>query len=145
MSPEFDLPVTVPDDVMPISISSEINQVYTRRVDDGGFADGDAIGIYIVNYKDDQPGTLTPNTNHADNVKYTFDADSYRWNADRTIYWKDKVTPVDAYGYYPYSETATDHTAIKMHLASEQDAKAAATPAIIIIFPKNFIFSKLCL
>ena len=108
MSPEFDLPENVPDDVMPISISSEINQVYTRRVDDGGFADGDAIGIYIVNYKDDQPGTLTPNTNHADNVKYTFDADSYRWNADRTIYWKDKVTPVDAYGYYPYREDIAD-------------------------------------
>ena len=120
MSPEFDLPENVPDDVMPISISSEINQVYTRRVDDGGFADGDAIGVYIVNYKDDQPGTLTPNTNHADNVKYTFDADSYRWNADRTIYWKDKVTPVDAYGYYPYREDIADVKAMPFTVCSNQ-------------------------
>ena len=45
-------------------------------------------------------------------------------HADKGIFTGNMEEGTPAYGYYPYSETATDHTAIKMHLASEQDAKS---------------------
>ena len=45
-------------------------------------------------------------------------------HADKGIFTGNMEEGTPAYGYYPYSETATDYTAIKMHLASEQDAKA---------------------
>lgn len=49
---------------------------------------------------------------------------STQTHADKGIFTGNMEEGTPAYGYYPYSETATDYTAIKMHLASEQDAKA---------------------
>ena len=43
-SPEFEVIEDVQEDSLPITIHSEINQVHTRRVEDGGFADGDPAG-----------------------------------------------------------------------------------------------------
>lgn len=120
MSPEFGSLENISDDAVPICIRSEINQVYTRRVDDGGFADGDAIGVYLVNYENDQPGALTPDANYATNVKFTFDEGAYKWNSDKPVYWKDKVTPVDAYGYYPYREEIPDVNAMPFSVISNQ-------------------------
>lgn len=45
-------------------------------------------------------------------------------HADKGIFTGNMEDGTPAYGYYPYSETATDYTEIKMHLSSEQNAKA---------------------
>ena len=65
-------------------------------------ADGDVMGVYIVDYNGNTPGTLQPNGNRADNVRHTFDEAAYKWNSAYDIYWKDDHTHVDIYGYYPF-------------------------------------------
>ncbi len=86
-----------------ITISGEISQVYQTRANDSGFADKDQIGVYIVDYDGSSAGTLRNNGNRADNVKFTFDEAAYKWTSGRDIYWKDKETHIDVYGYYPYA------------------------------------------
>ena len=86
-----------------IELSGEINQVAVTRVNDGGFCDGDGMGIYIVDYNADIPGTLQQRGNRADNVCYTYDEANRKWNSDQDVYWKDNHTHIDVYGYYPYA------------------------------------------
>lgn len=86
-----------------ITISGEISQIYQTRANDSGFADKDEIGVYIVDYNGGDAGTLKNNGNRADNVKFTFDETAYKWIPVRDIYWKDKETHIDVYGYYPYA------------------------------------------
>ena len=86
-----------------IELSGEIDQVAVTRVNDGGFCDGDGMGIYIVDYKADVPGTLQQSGNRADNVCYTYDETNCKWNSDQDVYWKDNHTHIDVYGYHPYA------------------------------------------
>lgn len=85
-----------------INLSGEIDQLAVTRVNDSGFCDGDVIGVYIVDYNGNTPGTLLPSGNRGDNVRHTFDESANKWNSAYDIYWKDKHTPIDVYGYYPY-------------------------------------------
>ena len=88
-----------------IELSGEIDQVAVTRVNDGGFCNGDGMGIYIVDYNADIPGTLQQSGNRADNVCYTYDEANRKWNADNDVYWKDFHTHIDVYGYYPYAKS----------------------------------------
>lgn len=85
-----------------ITLSGEIEQVAVTRVNDNGFCDGDAMGVYIVDYQGDTPGTLQNNGNRGNNVKHTFDEAAYKWNSAYDVYWKDEHTHIDIYGYYPF-------------------------------------------
>lgn len=87
---------------MPITLSGEINQVSVTRVNDNGFCDGDVMGVYIVDYDGNTPGTLQVSGNRGDNVRHTFDEAAYKWNSAYDLYWKDKHTHIDVYGYYPF-------------------------------------------
>lgn len=89
-----------------ISLGGEIDQIYLTRASDSGFADKDEIGVYIVDYDNAAPGTLQSSGNRADNVKHTFDEASYKWVPAKDIYWKDKQTHIDVYGYYPYGNVS---------------------------------------
>ena len=84
-----------------INLSGEISQVAVSRVNDDGFADGDVIGVYIVDYEGTQPGALKSQGNRADNVRHTYDESTAHWSSAYDIYWKDKHTRVDVFGYYP--------------------------------------------
>ena len=88
-----------------IELSGEIDQVAVTRVNDGGFCNGDGMGIYIVDYKAGTPGTLQQSGNRADNVCYTYDEANRKWNSDYDVYWKDFHTHIDVYGYYPYAQS----------------------------------------
>lgn len=85
-----------------VQIAGNIDQHDATRVDDSGFCAGDAVGIYLVNYDGEQPGTLLVEQNQADNVKFTLGEDG-TWTSEYDIYYKDNDTKVDFYGYYPYS------------------------------------------
>lgn len=85
-----------------ITLSGEIEQVAVTRVNDNGFCDGDAMGVYIVDYQGDTPGTLQNNGNRGNNVKHTFDEAAYKWNSAYDVYWKDEHTHINIYGYYPF-------------------------------------------
>lgn len=85
-----------------IELTSEINQVPVTRVNDNGFVDGDVMGVYIVDYEGSNPGTLQVKGNRGDNVRHTFDGANYKWNSAYDVFWKDKHTHIDVYGYYPF-------------------------------------------
>ena len=85
-----------------LQLSAEIQQQYITRANDGGFADGDEIGVFIVNYQDETEPVLQATGNHADNVRFTYNEETGKWTGSYQLYWKDKKTPVDAYGYYPF-------------------------------------------
>ncbi len=93
-----------PADTPRIAIDGVIHQQYITRVDDGGFCDGDRIGIYGVNYTDENStaGTLLDEGNQVDNAMYTFDEAAWTWRSQGDVYFKDAVTNIDLYGYYPY-------------------------------------------
>ena len=116
--------VTVPDiaTAHKVQISSDIHQQTSSRVDYSGFCEGDAVGIYLVNYDGDVPGTLLVEDNQADNVKFTLGEDG-AWASEYDIFYKDNDTKVDFFGYYPYAEP----TSIENY--SYEVAKDQRTPA----------------
>lgn len=113
-----------PADAIPLRIFGEINQVSVTRVSDNGFADGDAVGIYAVNYEATTPGTLQSDGNQADNIEYVYSQAEGRWISSLDAYYKDKNTPVDLYGYYPYA-SITSVSAHPFELAKDQSQAAA--------------------
>lgn len=86
-----------------LTLAGEIDQLYLSRVNDNGFADGDVMGVYVVDYVSQQPGKLQASGNRGTNVKHTFDEPNFKWNSSYDIYFRDDKIPVDIYGYYPYS------------------------------------------
>ena len=86
-----------------IQLSGDIDQLAVTRVNDNGFCDGDVMGVYIVDYEGGTPGTLKVTGNRGDNVRHTFDEPNYKWNSAYDLFWKDKHTHIDVYGYYPFA------------------------------------------
>lgn len=100
---EVHAPVPTPDGVFSINLTGDISQEYLTRVDDGGFCDGDQIGLYGVNYSNDNAdkGTLYDEGNQVDNAKYTYDEANNSWSSSGSVYYKDAETNIDLYGYTP--------------------------------------------
>lgn len=94
-----------PEGTFAIQFDGDISQEYLTRVDDGGFCDGDQIGLYGVNYTNDNSlaGTLEDSGNQVDNAKYTYDEANNSWSSAGSVYYKDAETNIDLYGYYPYA------------------------------------------
>ena len=107
-----------------IEISGSISQEYVTRANDDGFCDGDAVGIYIVDYDGSTPGELLDEGNRADNLKYTFDETAYRWSPAYDVYWKDDKTHIDIYGYYPYADPSdVDNYAFEIQKDQSKEAE----------------------
>ena len=111
---------SVSEEQFPILVSGSITQVHTTRASDNGFADGDEIGVYVVNYENGQAGILSSTGNQVTNVRHTYDAAEGTWEADHPIYWQDKTTLVDAYGYYPYIDDISDVRAMPFTVRQNQ-------------------------
>lgn len=123
-----------------ISFSGEITQVYQTRVNDAGFCDGDAVGIYIVDYDGAKAGDLLDAGNRADNMKHTFDEAAYKWIPTRDIYWKDNKTHIDVYGYYPYS--SPDNVATYAFEVEKDQSTSAAYGKIGGYETSDFLWGK---
>lgn len=106
-----------------ITLSGEIDQVAVTRVNDNGFADGDVMGVYIVDYNGSTPGTLQSSGNRGTNVRHTFDEANYKWTSAYDVYWKDKTTHIDVYGYYPFG-SPTDVNNYEFEVAKDQSKEA---------------------
>ena len=98
--------------------------VYTRA-NETGFADGDEMGVYVVDYVDGNPGILSFEENRADNMCFTYDEASRSWNSPADIYWKDKSTPVDIYGYYPFDASLSSVDDYRFSVSVRQDAASS--------------------
>lgn len=117
--------IPAPNDAIAINIGGSIDQVPTTRVNDEGFCDGDGVGIYVVNYNGDVPGTMLSEGNQADNVHYVYNESENKWIPDYPIYYYDKVTPVDIIGYYPYVSNVDDVNTYSFEVAKDQSTDAA--------------------
>lgn len=94
-----------------ISLDGSIRQVATK-VTAEGFETGDALGLYAVNYENNNqtPGTLLTEGNQADHVKYIFNFENWQWTPVKKVYYKDINTNVDLYVFYPYAEPESIET-----------------------------------
>ena len=113
--------ITQSDYKKQLNLSGSINQQHSTRVDDNGFAEGDVMGIYIVDYNDGTAGSLSDTGLRASNTHYTYDAQSNSWSSLAQLYWKDETTPVDIYGYYPAAASIEDATNYKFEVSSKQN------------------------
>ena len=114
--------------LIPLNIDGSISQVATKATADG-FVDKDAVGLFAVNYTNDNAdaGTLAATGNQADNVKYVFDESAHKWTPVKAVYYKDINTNVDLYVYYPYQNGITDVTASNFEVKKDQSADATET------------------
>lgn len=103
-----------------LRIQAEIDQLNLTRADDSGFADGDVIGVYAVDFVNGQPGSLSDIGNNADNIAFTFDEGSCRWNSASSITFSDDKTSIDLYGYYPYIKEVDDVNSFPISVESDQ-------------------------
>lgn len=118
----------VQEGLIPISVSSSIKQEATKATADG-FVGGDAVGLFTVNYINDnaQAGTLVAEGNQADNVKYVFDESNFKWVPVKSVYYKDINTHADLYLYYPYQKSISDVNAAGFEVQKDQSAAATET------------------
>lgn len=115
-------------DRIPLNIDGSIDQVATRATAQG-FVDKDAVGLFAVNYLENNTiaGTLAASGNQADNVKYVFDEASFKWVPVKPVYYKDINTNVDLYLYYPYEGSIQDVNAANFEVKKDQSTAETAT------------------
>lgn len=124
------VPAVVPEDpnLIPLNIDGSINQIQTK-VNAAGFVDKDALGLFAVNYSEENTvaGTLADNGNQADNVKYVFDEAANKWTPTKKVYYKDVNTNVDLYLYYPHQSSVTEVNAANFEVQKDQRSAATAS------------------
>lgn len=124
------VPAVVPEDpnLIPLNIDGSINQIQTK-VNAAGFVDKDALGLFAVNYSEENTvaGTLVDNGNQADNVKYVFDEAANKWTPTKKVYYKDVNTNVDLYLYYPHQSSVTEVNAANFEVQKDQSSAATAS------------------
>ena len=109
----------------PIQLSGQIDQENVTRANDYGFVGGDKMGIYIVDRVGDKSGTLGALDNRAQNVLFTYDDDTHKWASPATIYWRDKQTGIDVYGYYPGVNYIDSPVSYAFEVQSDQSKEAS--------------------
>lgn len=116
------------EDLIPLNIDGSIRQIQTRATAQG-FVNGDGVGLYAVNYTDNNTvaGTLQASGNQADNVKYVFDEPKQKWVPVRPVYYKNINTHVDLFLYYPYQGTISNVNAANFEVKKDQSAAATST------------------
>ena len=121
-------PVVDDSGLIPLNIDGSINQIQTK-VNAAGFVDKDALGLFAVNYSEENTvaGTLADNGNQADNVKYVFDEAANKWTPTKKVYYKDVNTNVDLYLYYPHQSSVTEVNAANFEVQKDQSSSATAS------------------
>lgn len=121
-------PVVDDSGLIPLNIDGSINQIQTK-VNAAGFVDKDALGLFAVNYSEENTvaGTLADKGNQADNVKYVFDETANKWTPTKKVYYKDVNTNVDLYLYYPHQSSVTEVNAANFEVQKDQSSAATAS------------------
>ncbi len=115
-------PNTPTQEKLEIKISPSVT---ASRATDYGFETGDCIGLYVVNYSEGNPGTLSNSGNHVNNMRFSYNG---TWTPDTQVTWGDKETHADFYVYYPYSsvKSVTAHEfAVKKDQSTETAYKSS--------------------
>lgn len=121
-------PIVDDSGLIPLNIDGSINQIQTK-VNAAAFVDKDALGLFAVNYSEENTvaGTLADNGNQADNVKYVFDEAANKWTPTKKVYYKNVNTNVDLYLYYPHQSSVTEVNAANFEVQKDQSSAATAS------------------
>lgn len=106
-------------DKVEIKISAAVSD---SRATDTGFDAGDVVGLYVVNYRNNAPGSLAASGNHVDNMAFTYNG---TWTPANPIYWLDNDTHADFYLYYPYNSSVASVDAYPFSVKPDQSTLAA--------------------
>ena len=126
-------------DAFKIQILGDIWQQPATRVTTDGFCTGDEVGVYIVNYDGETPGTLKLEDNQADNIRFKYNENG-DWVSDYDIYYKDNDTKVDFFGYYPYADPSSIE-AYPFEVARDQ-SKTAELGQMAAYEASDFLWAK---
>lgn len=113
------------DEMLPICLSASYPTA--SRASDAGFEDGDNMGVYVLDYHNGTPQAIVDADIHAGNVRFGFDGANNIWNGATTVYWSSKDTPADIIGYYPYSSSIDDASAVPFSISRRQDQSGNET------------------
>lgn len=98
----------------------------TRSTIGNGFVEGDQIGVFVVDYEDDEPGTPALRGNRASNTLFQMLEDG-TWKASYDLFWADKETPADFFAYYPFVNELNSITEYSFSVAEHQETEGAST------------------
>ena len=115
----------------PINVGSTYpSALQTRATIEGGFVTGDQMGVFVVDYDEDmEPGVPAIGKGRAANLLFVMQEDG-SWTSKAQLYWADKETPADFYGYFPFDEYMESVTDYAFAVAAHQDADEASTAAV---------------
>ena len=108
-------PVRV-DERHELNIQGVINQEYVTRADDEGFVNGDRMGVFVVDASLEQSSENA----YANNIRYTYDGNTGLWESSSDVYWLDDITPINIYGYYPFTNVVSDIRCYSFEVFSNQ-------------------------
>lgn len=108
--------------LLPIELGAQYPVV--SRASASGFEDADRIGIYVAEYANGTPVSLTRQDIIAANVAFTFDEANDQWEGARTLYWPNSSTSADIIGYYPYQDSMEDATRYGFSIKARQDKES---------------------
>lgn len=70
------------------------------------FADGDKLGLFVVNYNGNNPGGIASSGNQVDNALFEYNATTHSWRSESEIYFRDNKTKVDIIAYTPHKRVS---------------------------------------
>lgn len=107
----------------PVTFQMGVNAISRTVTEDNSFAttftEGDEVGIFAYN----------GSTPVATNARYRYNGSA--WEAQGEAIYAEEGISYSYYAYYPYSETATDITAISLSVATDQTAGYTGSDALI--------------
>ncbi len=106
--------IPVPDGELAVSLN----------VEGRAFADGDRVGLYVINYNGDAIEGIAAKGNQVDNAPFVYKGGS--WTTSPAVYYRDNATKVDMIGYYPHMEV-DDISNIDFAVATDQSTGYASS------------------
>ena len=106
--------IPVPDGELAVSLN----------VEGRAFADGDRVGLYVINYNGDAIEGIAAKGNQVDNAPFVYKGGS--WTTSPAVYYRDNATKVDMIGYYPHMEV-DDISNIDFAVATDQTTGYASS------------------
>lgn len=112
------------DDGSPILVSATLAP--HARASEGGFDNGDKIGVYAVGYTNGTPGILANSGNYSgngDNVLHALTGGS--WTPASAFQWAANSPSIDVYGYYPYVSLIQQVAGLSFTVEPDQSRSAS--------------------
>ncbi len=93
----------------------------STRASDAGFEDTDRMGLFVLDYINEKPQSLSDGDVHASNICFIYNEVDNEWRSSTDLYWTSEDTPADFVGYYPYDTDMALNQAYNFSIERRQD------------------------